>query len=480
MSNSTIQKDAVIIGGGISGLATAYRLKQNGLDVLLLEKSSHIGGAIQTENLDGFLIDCGPNSTLDTSPKIREFVNEVGLHDSRVNANAKANRRYILRDGELRALPMSPPQFLVSNLFSFRAKMRLLAEPFIAAAPENKEETISEFVNRRLGKEFLDYAINPFVAGVYAGDPSRLSVRSAVAKIYALEKNHGSLIKGAIKGAKERKQRAETDKTKAQLFSFKNGMAELADALGGILKNAVQTESEVETITKSAVSDDIYNIHYIRSGESKTIVTKSVILTTPAFVSAKLLKPFDEFTATKLNEIVYPPVIMVFMGFVKGENCRPLDGFGFLVPKVENRKILGTIWSSTIFPNRAPNGGIALTSFVGGMRQPELADRDDEKLSQIVLNELRDILELQAMPDVVKIRRWQRAIPQYELGHQQRIEAVEKFEAQHPGIFVAGNFRGGISVGDCIMQSESVANKAVKFCKRGEKTAQIAEKVTSV
>ncbi|RMF64041.1 MAG: protoporphyrinogen oxidase, partial [Calditrichaeota bacterium] len=191
-----LRKDAVVIGAGISGLATAYRLQKFGLDVLVLEKSSRVGGAIHTEELDGFLVDYGPNSTLDTSPKIRGFIEEIGLGSDRIVANASASRRYILKHGELLPLPMSPPQFLGSRLFSLRAKLRLLREPFVSPAAPDKEETIAEFVERRLGREFLDYAINPFVAGVYAGDPKRLSVRSAVAKVYALEKNYGSLIMG--------------------------------------------------------------------------------------------------------------------------------------------------------------------------------------------------------------------------------------------------------------------------------------------
>jgi len=461
----TIEKDTVIIGAGISGLATAFRLQRAGLNVLALEKSDHIGGAILSEQHDGFLIDYGPNSTLDTSPKIREFINEVGVQDRRVNANSSASRRYVLRDGVLQALPMNPPQFLKSKLFSWKAKLRLFAEPFISPAPEDKEETIAEFVKRRLGQEFLDYAINPFVAGVYAGDPDRLSVRSAVPKIYALEKNYGSLIKGAIKGAKERKKRAETDKTRAQLFSFQNGMDELPVALKKSLGNCIQTKSEIKRIRWS---DDSWTVEYSRAGQQMTVTARSLIFTTPAYVTANLLQSFDSTLSETLREIVYPPVAMVFLGFKKQPQCRPLDGFGFLVPKVENRNILGTIWSSTIFPNRAPKGGIALTTFVGGMRQPELVNRDDEELLKLVQSDLREIMGLAGQPDIVKIKRWEKAIPQYELGHQQRIDAVGNFENAHAGIFISGNFRGGISVGDCIVQSEGVARKVVEFCRKSK------------
>ncbi len=466
MTISRIEKDSLIIGGGISGLATAYRLQRAGLNVLLLEKSSHVGGSIQTEEENGFLIDSGPNSTLDTSPKIRQFIKDLGVEDRRVNANASANRRYILRDGELRPLPMSPPQFLASNLFSFKAKLRLLAEPFIAAAPEHKEETIAEFVVRRLGREFLDYAINPFVAGVYAGDPERLSVRSAVAKIYALEEKYGSLIKGMIRGARERKKRAETDKTKAQLFSFRNGMVEMTNTLAGHLENSIQAKSEITGLQLPVDSDDFHKVDYENDGQVFSVKSRSIIFTTPAYVTANYLQVFDKPLTAKLNEIVYPQVAMVFLGFKKKPPCRPLDGFGFLVPKVEKRNILGTIWSSTIFPNRAPEAGVALTTFVGGMRQPELAARDDKDILELVLSDLREIMGLEGQPDIIKIKRWNKAIPQYELGHQKRIDAAEKFESEHPGIFISGNFRNGISVGDCIIQSETVAEKVIEHSNR--------------
>lgn len=470
-------KDAVIIGAGISGLALAFRLKQAGLETLVLEKTAQAGGVMQTEQADGFLIDCGPNSTLDTSPKIRQFLSDVGLTDSRLDANACANRRYILRGGKLQALPMNPLQFMKSGLFSTRAKFRLLAEPFISPAPADKEETISEFVERRLGREFLDYAINPFIAGVYAGDPDRLSVRSAVTKIYALEKKYGSLIKGAIKGARERKKRAEVDKTRAGLFSFKNGMSELPTTLSVHLKQNILVQTELEQITPPVSKDGLYILRINQDGKVSTVQTNALIFATPAFVTAGYLSEIDVNLSAQLHDINYPPVAMVFLGYKNNYRCRPLDGFGFLVPKVEQRNILGVIWSSTLFPQRAPEGGIAVTTFVGGMRQPQLTEKRDEDLIELVRHDLKDLLQLQGEPAVVKIKKWPRAIPQYELGHQKKIAAIEKCESERPGLFITGNFRGGISVGDCIVQSEIMADKVLKFFKT--KPAFVESKVNA-
>ena len=477
MQGTRLEKEVVVIGAGISGLATAYRLQKAGLDVLVLEKTASVGGSIQTERCDGFLIDCGPNSTLDTSPEIRGFVDELGLANRRVDANSRANRRYILRNGRLCPLPMSPPAFLSAKLFSWPAKIRLFAEPFIRPAPPDKEETIAEFVARRLGREFLDYAINPFIAGVYAGDPTRLSVRSAVAKIYALEEKYGSLIKGAIKGARERRKRSETDKTKAQLFSFRDGMSELPTTIQKALAETVMTACAVRQVNPFAEGLGTYEVAFSHDGIDRRVRTKSVIFATPAFVTATLLHRFSASTAEVLKEITYPPVVMVFLGFKNKVPCRPLDGFGFLVPEVEQRKILGCIWNSTIFPERAPAGGIALTTFVGGTRQPALAQLPDDELARLVQEELKDLIGLEAVPDVIKVKRWSRAIPQYEVGHQSRIEMLTEFEKKCPGLFVAGNFRGGISVGDCLIQSACTVDRVLRFV--GGNAGRVRERTVS-
>ncbi len=459
-----------MIGGGISGLATAFRLKQAGLDVVLLEKSHDLGGAIRTRQLGEFLMDCGPNSTLETSPEIAQFVEAIGLGESRIYANEDASRRYILRDARLHALPMSPAQFVKTPIFSAKGKLRLFAEPFIARRTSDEDETVAAFVQRRVGKEFLDYAINPFTAGVYAGDPGKLSIRSAFAKIYNLEHEYGSLVMGAIKGARARRKLGETAKTKARLFSFKHGMGELIDALGTHLKSNIQTGCTITDIRASESREVEYEISGQKNGEDFTVTTDSVVLTTPAAVTSTLLRDLDSQLAADLNAITYPPVAVLFLGFKGPVQCRPLDGFGFLVPEVEKRKILGCIWSSTIFPGRAPEGGAALTIFAGGMRQPEIAGLADAELIDTVLAELGELLDLQTKPDLVEIQRWPRAIPQYELGHQQKMLAVERFEETHPGIFLSGNYRNGISIGDCVLQSGRIADTVRQHCKAPKPT----------
>lgn len=341
-----------------------------------------------------------------------------------------------------------------------------MKEPFIGRA--EREETIAEFVERRLGKEFLDYAINPFVAGVYAGNPEQLSVRAAFPKLYALEEKYGGLIKGQIRGSRERRKRAEQAKDRARMFAFRDGMQILPGALGKALAKNIVTGVHVHRITKSRRRGTIvYQITGTKGRAKYSAHADAVITAIPSYATAQLIAPFDAKLADSLNGIYYPPVVEVFLGFKAGDVRRPLDGFGFLVPAREQRNILGTIWSSSLFPNRAPEGHVALTTFVGGSRQPELTSGSDDRIMSMVLEELASILGSNGKAVYRKITRWDRAIPQYHLGHLSVISAIEGFERQHPGLFLSGNFRGGISVGDCVISSERTAQRVREHLNNG-------------
>ena len=451
-----------IIGGGISGLATAWWLHKSGTNVTVLERNDEPGGTMRTVRDRGWLIETGPNSALETTPLFKTLFNDVGLADEVVYADDVGNNRYILRDGALHALPMTPPAFLKSKLWSLPGKLRLLGEPFIGRA-EN-EETIAQFVERRLGREFLDYAINPFVAGVYAGNPEQLSVRAAFPKLYALEEKYGGLIKGQIRGRKERKKRAEQSKDRARMFAFRNGMQVFPEALAHAMAPHVQCGIRIRLIREiQKRGKRTYEISGTRKGKPFRVNADAVITAVPSYSTSKLLSSVDKALTTTLEKIYYPPVVEVFLGFKKSDVQRDLDGFGFLVPAREQRRILGTIWSSSLFPNRAPEGHVALTTFVGGSRQPELTEQNDEKIVETVTDELGAIMGVSGRPAYRRIARWERAIPQYNLGHLSIIGQLEQFERQHPGIFISGNFRGGISVGDCIINSEITAQRVQNF-----------------
>lgn len=454
MSSATPRPDAIVVGAGISGLACALWLERRGARVAVLEKSAMPGGAMGSVHVGGFLVERGPNSALETTPLFAELFAAAGIEREKVTANAAASKRYILRGGKLIPLPMSPPAFLATPLFSLGAKLRLFREPFIARG--EGEETVAGFVRRRLGQEFLDYAINPFVAGVYAGDPERLSVPAAFPRLAELEQKYGSLIRGQIRGAKERKQRAEKSKQSAPMFSFRDGMGTLPRAIAAKLSD-LRLGVSVEAVERSP---DGYRVRgRDAAGAPVEAAARCVVLATPAFVAAPLLAPLAPDAADALAGIEYPPVAVVATGYRPAPGMHPLDGFGFLIPAKENRRILGTLFSSTLFPGRAPDGMALLTSFVGGMRQPGLARQAEANLTAMVADEQRQLLGCPAAPEFSRVTMWERAIPQYAPGHLQRMERLARAEEQLPGLFFCANYRGGISVGDCVKSAHAMAER---------------------
>ncbi len=462
MSGAT-HAEVIVAGAGISGLTLAWRLQQQGSDVLVLEQSRHAGGAIRSTREQGLLVEDGPNSALETTPLLTELIRELGLEGGKCYANRAAAKRYILRGGRLVALPMSPISFLGTPLFSWGSKLRLFREPFIAPADPACDETVADFVVRRLGREFLDYAINPFVAGVYAGDPARLSVRAAFPRLFEVEQRYGSLIKAQLRGRRERKRNPEKSKQSAELFSFREGMGTLTRALAERLRR-VELATRLEAVTHGVASEhggDGYTLLAATDAGPRSYTCTALVLATPAGPAADLLGELAPSLAPVLREIPYPPVAAVVSAYARAPGMHPLDGFGFLVPAAERRDILGTIFSSTLFPGRAPEGEVLLTSFVGGMRQPELAQQSEEQIAALVVRELAELLKTPTRARFVRVKRWERAIPQYTPGHLQRVAALEQTERELPGLFFCANYRGGISVGDCVKSAHARAEAVV-------------------
>ncbi len=451
--------DVVVVGAGISGLAGAWGIQQQGARVLVLEAGARPGGCIASAREHGCLLESGPNSALDTTPLINQLLEALNIVDSRIPVNAGASNRYVLRGGKPVVLPMSPISFLTTPLFSTGAKLRLLREPFIARSAADVEETVATFVRRRLGAEFLDYAINPFVGGVYAGNPEMLSVSAAFPRLHQLEQEHGSLIRGQLMGALARARNPEKSKHSAGMFAFREGMQTMTDAIARQLSH-IEFGTQVVGVT---AGDNGYTVSADNSGTRREFCARAVLLAVPAYAAAKLVGSITPPAATALAEIPYPPVAVTHSAYRRDAIRHPLDGFGLLVPACERGQILGTLFSSSLFDNRAPRELALLTTFLGGMRQPELAQLDEREIARIAEADNARLLGIGGRAEFVKVTRWERAIPQYTLGHSARMAQLDVAERMSPGLFFCANYRGGISVGDCIKSAHSAANALADF-----------------
>lgn len=439
-----------VLGGGITGLTAARELKRAGYTPVVFEAGARVGGAIGGHRQDNWLHELGPNSLLEGSAEVASFIDDLGLGECRMYADSAAKKRYIVRDGRMVAMPTSLGSFISTPLFSWSAKLALLGEPWRRRGPADGSESVADFVVRRLGHEFLDYAINPFVGGVYAGDPTRLSVREAFPKLHALEQEHGSLIRGALK------KRNSSGGPKGRIFSFAHGLEEMPLTLARELGDAVRLRTMVRTVHRH---DDGWEIHSDNRGEPARDTFAAVVIALPADGIAAL--SFENVPGASrlsaLREIEHPPVASVFTGYRRSDVAHALDGFGVLVPEVERRQILGALFSSTLFPGRAPADHVAITTFVGGMRDPSLARRDDADVLQLVQGELVKLLGVRAAPVYTHVKRWPRAIPQYTLGYERFKTAITDVEAAAPGIFIGGNCRDGISLANCIGSGRRLA-----------------------
>jgi oxygen-dependent protoporphyrinogen oxidase len=454
--------DVVVIGAGLSGLVTSFRLARAGLKIEVLEAAPRPGGVIGSQRRAGTLFERGPNSGLDTTPLINEMLRDLGIQEQRIEASEAASRRYVLRGGRLIAMPTSPGAMVSTPLFSLGAKLRLFAEPFIGKAPADREESIAQFVRRRLGPEFLDYAIEPFVAGIYAGDPERLSVPAAFPRLHALEQRYGSLIKGAILGARERKRSAEKAKNMAPSFSFREGMQALTDALARAIGEA-QCNVRVTSIGKA---EHGFVVTGDRQGQTLARRARAVVVAVPAYAAASLVGALDASAARALSEIPYAPVAVLATAYRREDVTHPLDGFGFLAPAKERPAVLGSLFSSTMFEGRAPADTVLLTTFIGGLRNPAMAAAPETDLVSAVQEEMARLIGVRAEPLWTEVTRWERAIPQYTLGHLHRIAAVEAAERAVPGLYFCANYRGGVSISDCVKAGHATAARVAEYAQR--------------
>lgn len=475
----------VIVGGGISGLATAYLLSEKAkeeaihelpLNLTLLERDSRLGGNIWSEKVDGFLCERGANGFLDNKPWTLELCDKLGISDRLLRTNDLARKRFIYSEGKLHQLPESVLSFfLKSQILSVHGKLRILLEPFTKKPKEGIDETIADFVKRHIGEESLRKLVGPMVSGVFAGDPYSLSLKSSFPVMAELEKEgDGSLVRAMFRRMKKAKQKREEGKPVKKggptgpggiLTSFKEGIEYLIHILGERLVGKVATSTEVQSIEKNPQKDHPYIIYFKdKNGEGK-IDADVVVLATPSYVTAKIIEILEPNIAETLNEIPSPPIVVICLGYNRSLISHPLDGFGFLIPYEENMNILGCLWDSSMYEGRAPEGYVLLRAMLGGARRSALADLKDDDLIKAVRQDLKVILGIDTSPEFIKIYRYEKAIPQYTVGHSERLKTIEEALKKHPGLFLTGNSYYGIGINDCVREAFKTAEKAVRYIK---------------
>jgi protoporphyrinogen/coproporphyrinogen III oxidase len=458
-------KSVAIIGAGITGLTAAFYLKRKGIPVAVYEAGGCAGGVIRSVRENGFLAEAGPNTILETSPRISQLICDAGLQSRRLYSDSKAEARFVVRGGRPVAMPLSPLGIFTSELLSAKAKLALLREPFLSKRRGGVEESVAEFVERRLNREILDRMVDALVAGIYAGDPQKLSVQHALPRLFEVEQNYGSLVRGQIFGGRARKRRGEISKDRAPKFSFDEGLQVLPDALAAQLGDSLKLNTAVAGLVQTA---DGWVLQLNENGHDRSAKHNAVIYCGTAYKLAELRielagAPNSSLPTLKtFSEIRYPPVASVVLGFRRADVQHSCEGFGMLIPKTEGFKILGTIFSSALFPNRAPAGHIVLTSYVGGERQPELASLPPEKLVELVCADLRALLGATGKPVFQHCAFYPKAIPQYNVGYGKFKNLLNEIESRAAGLFFAGSYRDGVSLGDSIVSGVNIAERVEK------------------
>ncbi len=445
----------VIAGGGISGLSLAYWLTLEPgreLDVTVLESEQRLGGKIWTDRVEGYLCESALNGFLDNKPRTLELASKVSLEPLR--SSDAARKRFIYIGGRLHRLPESPPAFFSSGMMTVPGKLRIMLEPFIPKGRDD-DESLADFARRRLGREAFEKLIDPMASGIYAGNPEVMSLKSCFPRIHEIEQTYGSLIKGMFKLMAERKKKVGAGPG-GKLTSFSDGMQTMVDALAEALGPRVRSGSRVLSVERTG---EAFKVHL---SDGTAVEADVAVLAVPAYQGKDILKGLDSAASELLSSIEYPAVSVVCTGFKKEKVGDSVDGFGFLVPFREGRNILGTLFDSSIYPGRAPEGHVLLRTMVGGARATSIAMLEDGKLLDTVLSELGEITGIKSQPDFVKIYRHEQAIPQYAVGHPGRLAALEDRLAKHRGLYVTGNALRGIGFNDCIENSYKLAARILE------------------
>lgn len=469
MEGASSMTRVVIIGGGIAGLSAAHKLTQTAphLSLTLIESECRLGGKIVTDRVDGFVIEGGPDTFLAYKPRGVGLCRELGLEKRLHGTNQKIRRTYVMRGGKLYELPegltgLIPSRFAPmakTRLISPFGKLRMGLDYFIPPRAVNGDESLASFVERRLGNELYQRLIEPLMSGIYAGDGEQLSLAATFPQLRQTEIEHGGLIKGML-ATRKKLPESSSSQARSAFLTPTTGLAEIVEALQEKLRGV---EVRLNTkVTRVEAASSRYNVR-LASGE--TIESESVIFATPSFVTADLVADLDREMAKALNEIPYASTATVSVAYPLADIPRPLDGYGYIIPRAEGRSILACTWTSTKFPHRAPEGFGLIRAFIGRAGEDESLNETDDALLNTVRDELKRTLGITAPPILHRVFRWHKAMPQYTLGHLDRLAVIEKRLAVHAGLYVAGNAYRGIGIPDCIASGEAAAAQALSFAK---------------
>jgi oxygen-dependent protoporphyrinogen oxidase len=462
-------KRIVIAGAGISGLAIAWAIRRRNprADVVVLERSSRTGGNIRTEHVDGYICEMGPDGFLDNAPDTLKLVRTIGLESRLLPSNHAAGKRFIFLNGALREVPTSARAFLSTPLLSLSGKLRVACEPF-ATRRGDGEESIYDFAARRIGREAASVLVDSMVSGIFAGDSHELSLRACFPKMWQLENDHGGLFRALIATRRTRRKGDGVGAPTGRLTSFTGGMRDLIEQLTRTLGDVVRTSSPVLELRKNSDvpgrRSAALSLGYSLATGHGRLAADAVILAGPATDSAALLRATDPALASALDEIPSAPLAVVCLGYDAAELARhcSLDGFGFLVPRGQNIRILGALWESSIYSNRARPGKALLRVMIGGACDRDAVTLDDRELVSIVRQDLGQTMGLACAPEFLRIVRHPRGIPQYVNGHLARVRRIEMLLQAHPGLFLAGNSYRGVSLNSCVSEAELIAEQVLR------------------
>lgn len=456
----------VIVGGGISGLATAFRLRQAAaaISVTVLENNDRPGGNIGTENHNGFVVEIGPNGFLDRTSALPRLCSDLGLDGELVvGSEAARKNRYLFLKDKLCPLPRGPLGLLTTPLLSLRGKWQLLTEPFRGRRLAESDESVAEFAARRAGRQAADIFADALVTGIHGGDPAMLSAAAAFPRLTQMEREAGSVVRGMRRAAKLRRRearaRGEPPPGPQRMWSFRHGMQRLTDALADELGPAVKTGIRVESISTSA-SVAPWKV-YGEQGQAWS--ADAVVLACPAPEQAAILSELDSHLADEIAGIPYNRIAVVALGYREADCPLPADGFGFIAPQNTRRDILGVQWCSSIYPGRAPAGFVLWRALCGGVHRGEVVEWSDEELFRAVHEEMQRAMKVRGEPVFARIIRWPAAIPQYVIGHLERLSRIDAAASRHPGLFLTGNAYRGVALGDCAEQADIVAAQAALY-----------------